>query len=136
QGGNILEPFCRSLGHAVQWYDMLQVEIERNVEDILQECQNITASARSHVEALPLLPPPVLPTKHDLLPGACAPTLIQHCPACFGGQHFGHHLDNGGDIRVAMDSNFHHCHWHSPGDCPPFYDPIYFLPKSQVDDIG
>lgn len=135
-GGNVLEPFRQSLGHTTQWYDMLQVKIERNVEDILRECRNIAASARSREDALPPLLPPVSPTKHNLLPGACAPTLIQRCPACFGGRHFGRHLDNGGDIHVAMDGNFHHRHRRSAGDCPPFYDPIYFLPKSQVDDVG
>ena len=35
-----------------------------------------------------------------------------------------------------MDGNFHHCHRRSAGDSPPFYDPAYFLPKSQVDVIG
>ena len=34
-----------------------------------------------------------------------------------------------------MDGNFHHRHRRSTGDCPPFYDPIYFLPKSQVDEV-
>ena len=35
-----------------------------------------------------------------------------------------------------MDSNFHHRHCQSASDSPPFYDPVYFLPKSQVDAIG
>jgi len=35
-----------------------------------------------------------------------------------------------------MDGNFHHRHRRPVGDCPPFYDPIYFLPKLQVDDVG
>jgi len=45
-------------------------------------------------------------------------------------------LDHGGDVHVAMDGNFHHWHRRSAGDCLPFYDPIYFLPKLQVDDVG
>jgi len=35
-----------------------------------------------------------------------------------------------------MDGNFHHQHRRSAGDCPPFYDPVYFIPKPQVDDVG
>jgi len=35
-----------------------------------------------------------------------------------------------------MDSNFHHWYQCSVGDCPPFYDPVYFLPKLQVDSAG
>ncbi|KIK16302.1 hypothetical protein PISMIDRAFT_15932 [Pisolithus microcarpus 441] len=35
-----------------------------------------------------------------------------------------------------MDGNFHHRHRRSAGDCPLFYDPVYFLPKSQVNDVG
>ncbi|KAG2104753.1 uncharacterized protein F5147DRAFT_775574 [Suillus discolor] len=35
-----------------------------------------------------------------------------------------------------MDGNFHHRHRRAAGDCPNFYDPTYFLPKSFVDAIG
>ena len=80
-------------------------------------------------------PSPTKRTQH-LSQGTCASILVQRCPACFGGQTFGRSLDDGGDIHVAMDGNFHHRHRRSAGDCPPFYDPVYFLPKSQVDNIG
>ncbi|KAI6103138.1 hypothetical protein EV401DRAFT_1875571 [Pisolithus croceorrhizus] len=135
QGLIVLEPFFQSLGHAVQWYNILQVEIKKNVADILQECWDAASSAGTFRESFsPLFPPS--PTKCYLSPGSCAPTLSQCCPTCFGGQDFRHLLDNGGDIHIAMDGNFHHCHQCSAGDCPPFYDPVYFLPKSQVDNIG
>ena len=49
---------------------------------------------------------------------------------------FGRPLDQGGDIHVAMDGNFHHWHQHSAGDCPQFYEPTYFIPKARVDIIG
>jgi len=127
--------FCWSLSHAVQWYDILQVEIEKDVEDIVQQCRNTMATAKSLIEPSSTSLPPS-PAKFHLSRGSCAPTLVQCCPACFGGQDFGHLLDNGGDIHVAMDRNFHHHHQHSAGDCPTFYEPIYFLAKSQVDDIG
>lgn len=35
QGKTVQEPFRRSLGQAVQWFDMLQVEIEHHLEDAL-----------------------------------------------------------------------------------------------------
>jgi len=54
---------------------------------------------------------------------------------CFRGQYFRKPLDNGGDVHVAMDGNLDHQHRCSAGDCPLFYDPVYFLPKSQVDEV-
>ncbi|KAF8547662.1 hypothetical protein OG21DRAFT_1424371, partial [Imleria badia] len=59
--------------------------------------------------------------------------LHQQCPVCFGGTTFGRSLVDGGDIHVTMNGNFHHRHHQSPGDCPPFYVPAYFLPKNKVD---
>ncbi|KAI5995708.1 hypothetical protein EDC04DRAFT_2585850 [Pisolithus marmoratus] len=113
QGSIVLEPFRQSLGHAIQWCDILQVEIEKNIADILQGCWDTVSSARSYREPLSLLPSS--PTKHDLSPGSCAPILVQCCPACFGGQDFRCLLDNGGDIHIAMDGNFHHRHRCSRG---------------------
>ncbi|KAG8214899.1 hypothetical protein J3R82DRAFT_10071 [Butyriboletus roseoflavus] len=49
---------------------------------------------------------------------------------------FGKLLAVEGDIHVSTDGNFHHQHYCSTGDCPPFYDLAYFLSKSQVDVIG
>lgn len=37
---------------------------------------------------------------------------------------------------MATDGNFHHRHRRSSGDCPTFYDPTYFLSKSEVDAMG
>ncbi|KAG1748024.1 hypothetical protein EDD22DRAFT_981887 [Suillus occidentalis] len=70
------------------------------------------------------------------LPTQCAPLLVQQCPACFAGILHGRSTDEGGDIHVTMDSNFHHCHRCAAGDCPNFYDPTYFLLKTFVDTIG
>ncbi|KAG2356293.1 hypothetical protein BDR07DRAFT_1282585 [Suillus spraguei] len=75
-------------------------------------------------------------TTTSLLRGQCASILMQRCPACFGGVSFGRPLSEGGDIHVATDGNFHHRHRRSAGDCPRFYTPSYFLPKSQVDSVG
>lgn len=42
----------------------------------------------------------------------------------------------GGDIEVSEDGNFNHRHHRSAGECPPFYDPEYFISKEQVDAVG
>ncbi|KIK12772.1 hypothetical protein PISMIDRAFT_120278, partial [Pisolithus microcarpus 441] len=68
-------------------------------------------------------------------PGTCAPLLVQRCLACFGGSVFGRPLAGGGDIHVATDGNFHHRHRRLAGDCPTFYDPVYFISKAQVDAV-
>jgi len=49
---------------------------------------------------------------------------------------YGRPSDEGGDIHVATDGNFHHRHRRSAGDCPRFYNPTYFLPKKFVDEVG
>ncbi|KAF8125809.1 hypothetical protein EV363DRAFT_622203 [Boletus edulis] len=69
----------------------------------------------------------------SLIPGNCSPLLVQHCPACFGGTAFGRPLAEGGDIHVATHGNFRHCHYRSAGDSPAFYDPVYCLPRAEVD---
>ena len=66
---------------------------------------------------------------------SCAEILIQRCPACFSGTSFRKPLDQGGDIHVATDGNFHHRHWRSAGNSPSFYEPSYFIPKAQVDTV-
>ena len=74
--------------------------------------------------------------QESLSQSSCAEILVQRCPACFGGISFGRPLDDGGDIHVATDGNFHHRHRRSAGDCPSFYEPSYFIPKAQVDAVG
>ena len=76
------------------------------------------------------------PSKPSLTPGSCASVLIQHCPACFRGTTFGRPLTHGGDIHVATDGNFHHCHRCSASDSLSFYNPGYFLPKHEVNSMG
>ena len=131
------DPFRRGLSQAVQWYSILQVELENRVDDIIQHCRLLlkqTSEDTSQLDPLLLSPP----YAHHGSPSrnSCAEVLIQRCPACFGGTLFGRTLDQGGDIHVAMDGNFHHRHRRSAGDSPSFYEPIYFLPKAQVDAVG
>ncbi|KAG1887308.1 hypothetical protein F4604DRAFT_1917113 [Suillus subluteus] len=125
-GQVIQEPFRRGLGQAVQWYDILQTKVERQTE--------ATARSPQCNEEASLSTPK--PSNTSLLQGQCAAILMQRCPACFGGVLFGRLLSEGGDIHVATDGNFHHRHRRSAGDCPHFYEPSYFLPKTQVDDVG
>ncbi|KAG1796136.1 hypothetical protein EV424DRAFT_1547219 [Suillus variegatus] len=129
QGEIIQEPFRRSLGHVIQWFDVLQIEVERWLELVIQTCRDRVEAFR----ATPAHPQPSS-TAGSESPGAreekglwehCASILIQHCPTCFAGVRFGRDLDKGGDIHVATD-----------GDSPHFYDPSYFLSKVQVDAIG
>ncbi|KAF8444153.1 hypothetical protein L210DRAFT_3611346 [Boletus edulis BED1] len=155
KGDVIQEPFRRSLGYAVQWYDILLVEVEHNLEATLQASrdriraskQSTNASESVHPTPSPSTPPlarsfpapPRTPSSappSPLIPRQCAQILIQRCPACFGGTTFGKGLAEGGDIHVATDGNFHHRHRRSAGDSPAFYDPAYFLPKSEVDAMG
>ncbi|KAG1770194.1 hypothetical protein EDD22DRAFT_977211 [Suillus occidentalis] len=128
-GELVQEPFRRGLGYAVQWYDVLQVEIERQVDTVLQQ-------SRDRVANLQPPQPPQPPQSSDsivLHRERCAPLLAQRCPACFGGTLFGRPIEEGGDIHVATDGNFHHRHRRSAGDCPRFYEPTYFLSKQFVD---
>ena len=102
------DPFRRGLSQAMQWYNILQVKVEKWVDSIMQQCRVLVKPA---IE--PFVDPPSSPSsptmqQHDLSRGSCAEILIQHCPACFGGTLFGRPLDKGGDIHVTTDGNFHH----------------------------
>ncbi|KAI6158808.1 hypothetical protein EDD17DRAFT_1487803 [Pisolithus thermaeus] len=138
KGTTVKEPFRRGLSQAVQWYAILQAEVDKQVDDILQHCRRLVKL--SAIESCSLHPPMSCPSPSTLQEpvsqGSCAEVLIQRCPACFGGVSFGTPLDKGGDIHVAMDGNFHHRHRRSAGISPLFYEPSYFLPKAQVDAVG
>ncbi|KAI5981992.1 hypothetical protein EDC04DRAFT_2593419, partial [Pisolithus marmoratus] len=122
---------------AMQWYAILQVEVEKQVDSILQHCRCLVKppAVVSHSHHPPSSSP-LLAAEQEPLSHTCADILIQQWPACFSGVLFGTSLDKGGDIHVAMDGNFHHRHRHLVGDSPSFYEPCYFLPKAQVDTIG
>ena len=127
------EPFRRGLSQAAQWFNILQSELEKRVDNIVQRCQDL---AKPAIESFPTHPSSSSAEPQAPFQGTCTDTLIQWCPACFGGTCFGRLLEKGGDIHVAMDGNFHHQHRHSAGNCSPFYHPQYFIPKMQVDAIG
>jgi hypothetical protein len=138
QGDIIQEPFRRSLGYAIQWFDVLQIEVEHQLEAAIQTCRDRVEALRAapeHPQPSSIMGPEL--SGEEKVPWErCASILIQHCPACFGGVKFGRDLDKGGDIHVATNGNFHHRHRRSAGDSPHFYNPSYFLSKAQVDAIG
>ncbi|KAG2369060.1 hypothetical protein BDR07DRAFT_1447882 [Suillus spraguei] len=117
-GQIIHKPFRCGLGQAIQWFNILQVEVEHQTEVKIEIAQEQVYEA----QRVPLTDNHSISPLHSLQ-GRCASILMQCCPAC-------------GNIHVAMDSNFHHQHRRSAGDCPCFYDPSYFLPKTQVDEVG
>ncbi|KAG2113977.1 hypothetical protein DEU56DRAFT_874329 [Suillus clintonianus] len=147
----------RSLGHAVQWYDILHVKVERTIEEAIQQARDrIRASCEPSPpvrvvhpsqevrevhpsqevrEVHPVLMPNTLDTSQEARSEShlhrehCASILVERVL-------FGRPLDQGGDIHVATDGNFHHRHCRSAGDCPHFYNPSYFLPKTYVDQVG
>ncbi|KAH7905205.1 hypothetical protein BJ138DRAFT_975864, partial [Hygrophoropsis aurantiaca] len=145
KGEAITEPFRRSLGQAVQWFDVLQVTIDRQLEEHLQTCRNRVSEAMNTKAERLSTPEPKLEAMNiepehsstsELKSGRAASLLQQRCPACFGGSFWGRSWADGGDVHCASDGNFHHRHRRSAGDCPSFYDPVYILPKHQVDAVG
>ncbi|KAJ7598163.1 hypothetical protein C8J56DRAFT_1000125 [Mycena floridula] len=70
-----------------------------------------------------------------LTPGECDQFLQDTCPACFGGRLWGRSFQDRGDVHVSTNGNFHHKHYKSAGDTPPFLDLKHILPKAYVDDI-
>ncbi|KAG2104041.1 uncharacterized protein F5147DRAFT_775752 [Suillus discolor] len=105
KGEVIQEPFCRSLGHAIQWFDVLQIEVERQLEAAIQTCHDCVEASR----ATPA---------HLQSPGAreekglrerCTSILIQRCPACFGAGDSPHFYDPSYFLpKVQVDAIGHH----------------------------
>ena len=130
------DPFRCGLSQATQWYSILHVELEKRVDNITQQCQLLV---KPTIEPLadPMSASLSLAVQQDPPSrSSCAKILIQQCPACFSSTSFGKPLDQGGDIHIATDGNFHHWHRRSAGNSPSFYEPSYFIPKAQVDTVG
>ncbi|KAG6369896.1 hypothetical protein JVT61DRAFT_13361 [Boletus reticuloceps] len=153
-GSAVQEPFRRSLGRAIQWYDVLHVELDRHLEYIMSQChRRITQHATEQSREVCQAPSEPRSARDGISTEAhpssdrdgdaetspsilCDDQLVQRCPACFGGTIFARSLADGADIHVATDGNFHHRHRRSAGDSPVFHQPRYFLPKAQVDAVG
>ncbi|TFK63382.1 hypothetical protein BDN72DRAFT_775931 [Pluteus cervinus] len=151
KGSRMQDPFRKGFGVAVQWYDALRVQIENEVNNAIAEsitlttplnperaCNTISSSmpkpdltSTSGTESTPQFP-----VQHQLTRGQAARALVNRCPACFGHTEWGRPLNNGGDIHVCLDGNFHHRHQASAGDGPKVVDPDWLLSKIQVDEVG
>ncbi|KAJ8091866.1 hypothetical protein PM082_021102 [Marasmius tenuissimus] len=170
------DPLRRSLGQALQWYDILASNINRKLDNELEGLKATLPPLRDTVTPLPqplaiskalsLVPqgestpsarvdipapepasvPPSAPLDSDnttppsptprTSQDRCSGYLQRLCPACFGGNSFGKSFDQGGDIHVALDGNFHHRHLKSGGDGVDFYESYRFLTKAEVDKVG
>ncbi|KAJ7575862.1 hypothetical protein C8J56DRAFT_800901 [Mycena floridula] len=128
EGLPIKDPFRRSIGSAVQWYDALEVHVDSVVKEPCSLDDILDGK-------FPVSPPPT-PSMLEPGSGECHPMLRELCPACFGGSHFGRSLQQGGDIHLAVDGNFHHRHIAGTGEDIPFHRPKHFVSKSFVDAVG
>ncbi|KAG6819938.1 hypothetical protein H0H93_007262 [Arthromyces matolae] len=132
KGAAIQDPFRKGLGYAIQWYDNLQISIEKIVEDAIASAGAQITSDSSN-SSIPFQSKREVPATAAI---ECDRLLQKRCPACFGGNKFGRPFADGGDMHVCIDGNFNHRHLKSSGDCPPFYEPEYMLPKHFVDEVG
>lgn len=106
QGQPIQDAFWHGLGYAIQWYDILQVHVEQQVESALQSADHHMQESRAQcstesltTEIVILHDPVSLNSSHSLPPiqtvhgsltlGQCACILQQRCPACFAGLLYG-----------------------------------------------
>ncbi|KAL0062006.1 hypothetical protein AAF712_011162 [Marasmius tenuissimus] len=178
-GKLIKDPLRRALGHALEWFDILNLTINRTLDDDLEGLKATLPRLPDSISAIPqplatskafsLIPStpnpslqpnpsastststatpsdpansqedpsPHLPQDASVMsPGQCSAYLQRLCPACFGGNMFGQSFNEGGDIHVALDGNFHHRHLKSGGDGTDFYESWRFLSKAEVDRVG
>ncbi|KAJ7583948.1 hypothetical protein C8J56DRAFT_789979 [Mycena floridula] len=137
-GDSVLDPFRRSLGCAVQWYDALVMHIETSLDVALQHCdetiQDMNRSQPVLASPLPSSLSPASPIDH-LSPGEAHRILRQMCPACFGASVYGRSFQEGGDIHVALDGNFHHKHIKGVAEDLPFRENQRILSKAFVDGV-
>ncbi|EDQ99769.1 uncharacterized protein LACBIDRAFT_315253 [Laccaria bicolor S238N-H82] len=114
QGEIIQDAFRQGLGHAIQWYDSLQVQIEQELKaatvagDATTPCSSETNLATITTPEAPIpkqltpdyslaepplslvkLTPDDSPPEHPVPLVECARVLQQRCPACFGLRTFG-----------------------------------------------
>ena len=80
QGRAIQEPFWWSLRSAVQWYDIIQIEVDQRIEATLQVCRDRIRNVK--VQALPMTPTstPCTPVWHlqSMMPHHPSPTISLH----------------------------------------------------------
>ncbi|KAL0568049.1 hypothetical protein V5O48_013942 [Marasmius crinis-equi] len=165
KGNPVKDPLRRSLGQALQWYDVLQLGIDRSLDDALEALKptlpplpdtisnlpqpNATsdmfkkAAPKSDSEQPPESSKPegnkrttTAQSKPPTTPGRVQGYLRRLCPACFGGERFGSSFKSGGDIHVAIDASFGHRHLKSAGDGVEFHTSYRILTKEEIDVVG
>ncbi|KAJ8496330.1 hypothetical protein ONZ45_g12496 [Pleurotus djamor] len=127
KGDQMVDPFRRAVSQAIQWYNVLVSQIERDVRATISQCDDALRSQKPEH-------PIAVAWVHPLT--ECAPILRARCPACFGGVTFGRPFSQGGDFHVAVDGNFHHRQRKHTEDIPSAYIPDYIVPEEQVDLVG
>ncbi|TFK17498.1 hypothetical protein FA15DRAFT_734591, partial [Coprinopsis marcescibilis] len=133
------DPFRKSLGHARQWYSVMQSRIEDEVEQAIQRADGCwggqpNTKSQQKNKSRPESPPLLDPSTNTRT--ECDRILQALCPACFGDTRFGRTVKEGLDIHVAIDANFSHRHLRSKDKCPNFFNPHFFLSKGEVDQAG
>ncbi|KIK77409.1 hypothetical protein PAXRUDRAFT_36796 [Paxillus rubicundulus Ve08.2h10] len=91
-GKVIQEPFHCIIGHAMQWYDVLQVKVEHCIQSLLEQCcqcmqsdgQLSTPQQHDTMNSHHLTPKHAEP----LSPGSCAMLLVQRCDCSAFYEHF------------------------------------------------
>ncbi|TFK61371.1 hypothetical protein BDN72DRAFT_743548, partial [Pluteus cervinus] len=133
-GSRMQDPFRRGLGIAVQWCDALRTLIEKEVDNAITD--SIPRTTTPNPEKVCEGVPHRSSVSKPLTRGQAARFLVNRCPACFGHTEWGRSLNNGGDVHVCLDGNFHHRHQAASGDGPRVVDPDWLLSKVQVDEVG
>ncbi|EJD38117.1 hypothetical protein AURDEDRAFT_33125, partial [Auricularia subglabra TFB-10046 SS5] len=143
RGMPIQEGFRRTLGHAIQWYDLVRARQEIAVEDRIARARvdvlypvtgaggSSIAAATPRPDAENLTTPPPTPRRHDI-----SQYLVSKCPTCFAMARTGRPLSEC-DFHFALDGTFGHRHNCSASNCPHIiYDMQSFVPKDFVDAVG
>ncbi|KAG8924039.1 hypothetical protein FRC02_010683 [Tulasnella sp. 418] len=141
QGLPIDDPIRRSLSSAMQWYDLLWLEVNKQVQEAIDDTMlRVLSKNKEREDGLgqPESEKQSREGKHQVLTyGECPRFLQDRCPLCFAGRYFGKSPSmEGSDIQVSVDANFSNRHARSSGESPEFYDPTYFISKSKVDTVG
>ncbi|KAJ7584472.1 hypothetical protein C8J56DRAFT_893124 [Mycena floridula] len=111
-------------------------EVEKDIAAARAQLPTDAPSEPTDAPPEPTDAPPESIKPGAMSPGECHRILQQRCPACFSGTMYGRSFNEGGDIQVAADGNFHHRHTKSKSTDQPFHDAKHFIPKSFVDGVG
>ncbi|KAJ7096171.1 hypothetical protein C8R44DRAFT_583385, partial [Mycena epipterygia] len=131
------DPFRVGLSQAVQWYSNLSTRLQCKVDAALLAAEETLFPPPPRTPSTPPAPPTSeAPLENPpLTPGRADRILRERCPACFGLDAWGRPLREGGDIQLGADGCFSYRPLRSAGDGPISYDPSYFVPKAEVENI-